>query len=223
MSGISINIQDGATPLLDRIRDAATSNGLVLVGGRAAANLIRDHLVALNSSRHRSGGTNFYANAAKSVTVTAVPQGAKVSITQTGFRQRLYGGPIDPTGGRKFLTIPACDEAIGKRASEFSDLEMRKVLNPATGSLQWALVRRPSETIIYRGRKGKDGVKHYKVSQGVPLEEQVMFWLVRHVDQAPDSSVLPTDDQIKDTALSAMALHFTRLRDRQIDPNGGDS
>jgi hypothetical protein len=217
MAGVTI-VLDTATPLLSRLRDEAARGDLVLVGGRAAGQLVRDHLVQLNTERHRYG-RGYYAQAAQSVTVTKVGQGAAISITQTGFRQRLFGGPIDPVNS-KFLTIPASPEAYGRRAGEFPDLEMTKTMDE-NGTLRWALVRRPSTPIRFQHRKQADGSIKTKIVPGLTRGAEVMFWLVAHVNQEPDPTVLPADDFISATALAAMQRRFERLSDPASE--GGSS
>ncbi|HEY5079418.1 MAG TPA: hypothetical protein VII43_06205, partial [Opitutaceae bacterium] len=166
-------VLDSVSPLLTRLK--AQAPGLVLVGGRAAGILIKDHLIELNAERHKYG-RGYYAQAAQSLTVTAVPQGAAISITQTGFRQRLFGGPIDPKEA-KMLTIPASPEAYGHRASEFPDLELTKAMNEQ-GRLCWALVRRLSTSISIRQRTRSDGSIQTKVIPGQQRGGEIMFWLV---------------------------------------------
>ena len=217
MSGATI-VLENVTPILTRMSTEASRGGLVLVGGRAAGILVKDHLVKLNAERHKYG-QGYYAQAAQSVSVSAVPQGAAITITQTGFRQRLFGGPIDPKNGQ-FLTIPANPDTYGHRASEFPDLEMAKAMDDS-GRLRWALVRRPSTPISIRNRKKADGSIQTKIIPGAVRGGEVMFWLVRHVDQEADPTVLPPDDVIKATALAAMQRRIERLS--HADSDGGAS
>lgn len=216
MAGTTI-VLDTTSNLLRRLGAEATSEGLVLVGGRAAGNLIKEHLVQLNTERHKYG-RGYYAQAAKSLTVTAVPQGAAISITQTGFRQRLFGGPIDPKNA-KMLTIPASPEAYGHRASEFPDLQLTKAMNE-DGRLCWALVRRLSSPISIRQRKKADGSLKTSISHGAVQGGEVMFWLVGHVNQDADPTVLPEDEIIQSTALAAMQRRMLRNMNQGA---GGDS
>ncbi len=156
MSGVGVVIsRDDASPLLQRVKDAATAAGLSLVMARAIGIQVKDHLIALNAERHRYG-RNYYAQAARSVTARAAGGFALVSITQIGIRQRLYGGEITPKNGKRFLTIPADPAAYGMRAGEMQDLKVARVMNP-DGRLQWALVRRASSAISFVRRKRKDG------------------------------------------------------------------
>ncbi|MBX3736740.1 MAG: hypothetical protein KF715_08630 [Candidatus Didemnitutus sp.] len=214
MSGVGILIQrDDISPLLARLRDAAQSRGLTLVMGRAVANQVKDHLVALNAERHRYGN-NYYARAARSVSVRAAAGFALISIAYVGIRQRYYGGEITPKTA-KYLTIPVAPEAYGMRAREFADLKFALMPDPKTGELRPALVRRASTAISFTRRRGKDGVVRYQVQRGdFRNGGQVMFWLVKRVRQKPDPSVLPTRTEMIDTALQAGRRRLERLAGR---------
>ncbi len=211
MAGVTL-ILDEATPLLERVRSAAAARGLALVGARAGAQLVRDHLFGLNAQRHRFG-RNYYAQAARSVHSRAVPQGAAISITQTGFRQRLQGGIIRAKPG-KALTIPEADEAHGRRAGEFSDLHLAKYVNPRTGELQAALVRNLSTPISIRRRTLKDGTIKTTISAGAQRGGEIMYWLVKEVDQKPDPTVLPHEEHLAARVTDAIRTRMLRLTHR---------
>lgn len=217
MSGVTV-LLDEAKPLLDQVGSEATARGIALAGARAVGSLVREHLFGLDGQRHREGGTHFYARAARSVTAGAVPQGAAVTIGQTGFRQRLMGGAIYPR--KKFLTIPANPETYGKRAREFSDLVVRRIMDPEKGFLRWALVRAPQTRIQFVRRKRADGTVGTTVKNLGQVGGEVMFWLVRSVGQAADPTVLPYAEHMTTVALQAMQTRFQRLQDRR-NPNAG--
>jgi len=201
-------ILDEVTPLLARVNDAAVAKGLVLVGARAVGSLVKEHLYGLDQQRHRYG-RHFYRQAADSVTAQSVAQGASVSITQLGFRQRLLGGAIYPRGG--FLTIPEAPEAYGHRAREFPDLHVARVVDPKFGFLRWALIRNLSTPIAVRKRKQKDGTYRTKIIAGQQRGGEVMYWLVRDVGQRADPTVLPYAEQMNARAVSAIETEMLRL------------
>jgi hypothetical protein len=214
VSGVGIIIdRDDASPLLARVKDAATAAGLSLVMARAIGIQVKDHLVALNAERHRFG-KNYYARAARSVSARAAGGFALVSINQVGIRQRLYGGTIRPGAGKKFLTIPATPEAYGMRAREFQDLKVGRALNP-DGRIQWALIRRASTAISFTRRKRKDGTVKLAVRPGeLRAGGEVIFWLVSKVTQRADPSVLPTKQEMAATGIAAAERRLMRLTDR---------
>lgn len=207
MGGVAI-ILDEVTPLLQRVQTEAQARGLALVGARAVAQLVRTHLFGLNAERHRFG-RNYYAQAARSVTTAFMPQGAVVSITQIGIRQRLKGGDINAKPGHK-LTIPEADEAQGKRAREFKDLHIELRMNPEVGHLQLALVRNLSTPVSIRRRKQKDGSYQLTIARGVERGGEIMYWLTSSVHQKPDPTVLPHDEQMAATAVGAIKTRLLR-------------
>ncbi len=216
MSGVAI-LLDEATPLLERVKTAAAAQGLALVAARAVGGLVKEHLYGLDGQRHQFGN-HYYRQAADSVTTGVVPQGAVVSVGQIGFRQRLFGGRITAKNA-KYLTIPAAPEAYGHRAREFNDLDFAIVENPETGSLQPALVRRAQTKIRHRRVKTKGGIT-FKASAVATLMPEVMYWLVRSVDQEADPSVLPYGEQMTARAIAAMETRLTRLAVRQAQSGG---
>jgi hypothetical protein len=217
MPGVTI-ILDEATPLLDRVQTAAAAQGIALVAARAVGGLVKEHLYGLDSQRHRFGN-HFYRQAADSVTTGVLPQGAVVSITQTGFRQRLFGGTIRAKNVRN-LAIPASPEAYGKRPREFSDLDFAIVENPDTGALQPALVRRAQTVIKHRRVRTKEGIT-FRATGVMSLLPEIMFWLTPSVDQEADPSVLPYREQMKTRAMDAVQTRINRLVTRQL--GGGQS
>ena len=211
-SGVTV-VVDEITPLLERVQSLATARGLALVGARAVGDLVKQHLYGLDGQRHQYG-RHYYRQAGDSVTARIVPEGAAVSITQTGFRQRLFGGTITPRVA-KMLTIPANPEAYGMRAREFKDLDVRRVLDPKTGALRLALVRRASTQIRYVRRKNKDGTSSLNAKPVREVGGEVMFWLVRKVVQKADPTVLPYAEQMSARALAAIQARFLRLQQKQ--------
>lgn len=155
--------------------------------GRGVANLFRDHLFKLNGQRANALGgkrTNFYSDAAKATHSSGNDSEAVVTISQQGIRQRLLGGTIRPTGGKKYLTIPARAEAYGRRAGEFQDLQFVKLKNGT------AMLIAGGGTGLKLNSKG-EAVTRKGFEEGL-----VMFWLVPSVVQRPDRSVLPSDEAI---------------------------
>lgn len=211
MSGVTITINT-AGALLDRLQTAAQNAGIALVGARAVAQLTKDHLVQLDQERHKDGGRHYYLQAARSVTARAGGTGlALVTVTQTGFNQRLHGGPIVPGPGKQYLTIPAAPESYGKRAGEFkNELHFALALDE-NGSLRPALVRRASTAFSFVRRKQKDGSVKVSVKPGELREGKVLFWLVRRVNQRPDPSVLPAGPLMQAKAIEAMNTRILRI------------
>lgn len=194
---VHINITDRATPLLLRVRGAVQGGRLANAMGRGASNEVQGHLFRLNAERpNRLGGrrTNFYAQAARSTHYTAEPGAITVSVSHVGIRQRFEGGRIRPVT-KKYLTIPATAEAHGKRAGEFPDLQF------AILGGRPCLVR-ARQTRLKLGGRRKDGSRAIRGVLSTTGTE-VLYWLVREVNQKPDPSVLPSKDVIARSAIAA--------------------
>jgi len=95
------------------------------VMAKAAAEVVKDNFVAIDRSRHGSGTFHFYGRAARSTSSGVQGRSAFVSIDHEGIALRRFGGTVKPRNG-KYLTIPAIDQAQGKRAREFDDLHFRR-------------------------------------------------------------------------------------------------
>ena len=214
MSGISI-INDEVLPLLEGVQSEAQARGLALVGARAVASLVKEHLYGLDAQRHQFGN-HFYRQAGDSVSSAVVPQGAVTSISQLGFRQRLFGGVIRAKQA-KLLTLPAHPEAYGHRAGEFNDLDFAFAMNPETGALQPALVRRAQTLLRHRRLKGGAG---YKATAVATLDPVVMYWLTPSVDQEADPTVLPHGEQMAARAVGAIKTRLLRPAIRQAQSGG---
>ncbi len=216
MSGQGVIIlKDTAGPLVNRLRSAVRLEGMTAVVGRAERGLFRDHLFALNQARHQSGGRNYYTQAARGLRVSTVGTTMTVNINQVGFAQRVHGGTIKPRGGRKYLTIAFPGMAgYGKRAAEFDDLEFGGAVDPKSGRMRKALIRRPSTALRYRRRRQKDGSVRTFVRPGEVTTREPVFWLLRSVTQAADRSVLPSDRDVIGTAEAAISKRLARLQSR---------
>jgi hypothetical protein len=213
-----IDVQDLATPGLQRVRGGLAPAQLNPVVGRAAANATKEHFIALNRERPNALGgtrTNYYLGAARGTSYRVVEDGVIISIAQVGIAQRYYGGTIRRRLA-KFLTIPARAEAHGKRASEFPDLI---VLWRRRGGLRepYALARAVSTQIGFR--RSADGSRTIS-NRGVQGGE-IIFWLKREVTQSPDPSVAPAPDKIYGAVISNVTAHVERLAARA--GNGGAS
>lgn len=184
---IRINLADRGTPAIRAVLQAVQPKQVNPIVGRAATNLIREHLFDLNKSRpNKLGGrrTNFYASAARGTHFDATENGVVISVVQVGIAQRYFGGIIKPTKA-KYLTIPVSPEAHGKRASEFSDLE-----------------------VVF----GKGGRPIGLARKGA--HEDLLYRLVKYVDQAADPTVLPSNETIAAAANVAVGSYVQRVIDR---------
>lgn len=209
--------QDLATVPLAELVSRATPERAARVVAPAANRAFREHFFRLNQERpNRLGGkrTNFFGQAAKSTGATADGGNVVVNIAHVGIRQRVEGGIIRPTGGRKFLTIPAIAEAYGTRAREHPFLHA--VFSPG-GRVSGALVETEHTAVSFtQGRGRQKGTTVTK--RGEDRGGKVWFWLVNSVKQPPDPTVLPSADTVRAAAVTALDTWFNLKAARAAAP-----
>lgn len=196
-----VQVFDRATPEMLAIARMLEPNNVARVVAEDVAIAIQDHLRRLNAERANSLGgerTNFYAHAAESVTHHAVDGAAVVSIGWQGIRQRFYGGTITPQD-KQWLTIPARSETYGHTAREFSNLRF-VLFSGQTAALVKSSGFEQTESVDAAGNVSVTPRK----KRALKDEGLVMFWLVKSVTQAPDRSVLPSDEELR--AVSAQSI-----------------
>jgi hypothetical protein len=219
-------VKDTATPLVRRlVQEFSQRRGAInKVIGSACRDLTKGHFYKLNQQRHRSPNKviGFYALAAQATHFDTDERGATITTSQVGIGQRFRGGPIDPVNVAH-LAIPARDEVLDKSPRSFTDLV---VLFGRSGP--YALGRVPPENwtprsvekfrqSVYNRDEGEDRpVKPAITRLKHPRQDsaEVMYWLRKHVDQAPDDSVLPTEKDLGDAAVDALRSFVDALEAR---------
>lgn len=184
----TVEITETGKPALQRLQTASRTGAVNRQIGRAVMKLLKNHFRALPPNKRGFPTTHFWRRAASAMSFQADRDSIHVSVNQVGVSQRFLGGDIDPVRA-KFLTIPAIAETYGHRAGDFSDLKV---------------VRGPFK--MYTGRFVSLALapKDWKPNPASPDDSTgVYFWLVCHVSQLPDPKVLPTKDEIRQTALNA--------------------
>ena len=217
MSALVIQIQDEQlTALAARARsalDVAGQADMASAGARAIKRLLVDHFTDLEAERHREEGEGFYADAARAVEDPQVTGGsAAIIIDKIGLAQRLLGGTIkaganisSKTGlPTKYIAIPnPGTEAVGKTPADFPNLEFFKTKRGGGLKVPGAVA-----SLVGHLLTGKNKGKSKSV--GEIVGEVVLFWLVPEVDQAPDPTVLPADEEMDETAYEAMDQYLAR-------------
>lgn len=168
MIGLLIDVSGSGLDVSSRVARVLEPARINPVIGRAATNVVREHLFAKNrTSPNQLGGrrTNYYLQAGRNTSFKIAGDHVIVSVNQVGMRLRFYGGTVRPKTA-KFLAIPVAPEAHGKRPREFGDLE------------------------IVFGRGGKPIGLARKGTRG--RLATILYRLADSVTQAPDSGVLPT-------------------------------
>jgi len=189
----TVEIVERTEPPLRRLLTSAKGRAANAAMGLAVVRLLRRHFLALPPNKRGFPTTHFWRRAAEATKFAATRDSVRISVNQTGVRQRLLGGVIAPIRA-DFLTIPGIAQTYGHRAGEFSNLKM--VYGPF---------------IIYTGRHASFALvpKDWKPDPAKPDDStNVFFWLVRRVSQKPDPTVLPTNAQIGKTAVLAAVKFF---------------
>jgi hypothetical protein len=185
----TIEVTESAKPALRRLKLGLKHGAANAAIGRAVVKLFRNHFLALPPNKRGMPTTHFWRRAAKATTYQADRDSIHIRINQVGISQRLLGGPVDPVRV-DFLTIPAIAETYGHRAGDFSNLKVeRGLFKMYTGRIV---------TLALVPKDWKPNPLNPGDSSGV------FFWLVRHVTQDPDPTVLPSNRQIRHAALKAV-------------------
>jgi len=197
--GVSVNIQDNASPALRKAMASLTDRQqLHKEIGAAVQTLVSEYLIALEMVRNDSANalgankSNFLSKIGEDQTsFTADAAKATVSIAHSAMGRAFHDVDIVPTGGRKFLTIPANAAAYNHRALEFDDLVLI-FSHLTTGNKRPVALAKPGG-----GKKG-EGLTVY-------------YWLVRAVHQVQDRTLLPSDEMLTKSALDASKGYIGRV------------
>lgn len=177
-----------------------------VVAGRAIVLVLQDHFERLNQQRHQHGVTGFYEEAARGTYYTEEFGYPAVAVNKLGIRLRLYGtaglpgGVLTPTGGRKYLTIPARSEAYGRRATDIIGLRLQYGRQKDGDIGPVALVGDKLGVEVLKDSRGKG--KWKKVSRSTNM---VYFWLCESVQQDADPSVVPPEQKLQEAGAAAIA------------------
>lgn len=217
MSGISFKITDtdraGIITEIETLGGKLAGDEAKLVAGTQLRETVQAYLFGLNddAAHHRtatrfgSDRTGFYGEAAdKTHAPELESDGVSVSIEKEGFAQRLFGGDIE---GDPLLTIPARAEAVGHRARDFDNLKL--IMFPSGAG---ALIERDA-SVLRGGKRGSERIAGGLAGRetGDSLGGLVFFWLVDHVHQEPDRSVLPTDEEMLEPIVERLRAYSDRV------------
>jgi len=187
----TIDIRDEATPALARFT-AAMRREVAPAIGAAVVVLFQENFRSLPANRQGFQSTGFWPGAARSTNYAVGGEEVFINVDKQGVRQRLQGGAILPTGGRKYLTVARHPESYGKRAREFSNLKFAIV--PGVGA---ALVAQRAVATEIGSKRGGKGLKAVASLLGLV----VMFQLLRRAFQKPNPKVIPSVFEIGATCI----------------------
>jgi hypothetical protein len=156
----------------------------------ALLNVVQEHFQERDQTPNKNrfpNRTHFWSKLALGSHARGTESEAIVTLPYP-VRQKIYGGTIRPSGGRKFLAIPVNALAYGRLARSFKNLVFRRAGKGSSASA----------VLVAIGTTGKGAKKANR-----PVGE-VMYQLVAKVTQAPDPDTLPSDQQLLDAAYGAL-------------------
>jgi hypothetical protein len=208
----SVTVKDTASDYLARLARGLEAQeygeAVGRAGVRALENNFRDkdqdpqsHRTARDLGASPSG---LYAQMVKHLSHSTTREGVLLSINHAAAAQRYFGGTITPTGGRKYLTIPAIAEAYGVKATDAPvGLEPIFAWSRSEGRAR-VIGLRQADAKPKKGRRfkkrAKDSTDNYFAEKGA-----VWYWLVESVTQRPDPTVLPDDSVLASHIINALA------------------
>lgn len=173
---LDVQITDRATPALKALMLRMSGRRAHAVLGQSIRVLLREHLRAKEAQPNKQGWPKTHFYARARERVNF-----EATEDETVVRVSLEGFRQRYHGGpirpvnRRTLAIPATAEAYGKLPAEFGDLDFQGV---------------------FRGRY---------VGNLVAPDGQVLFRLLRSVNQPADPSVIPTESEMVGAATAALA------------------
>lgn len=201
---VSISIADTVTDRLGSLGVDLSSEGPKHAAARGVRFLLMGYLRGLDASRpNKLGGkrTHYYADLARGVTYDITSDGAEVHVTGTGVALHYYGGVVKPGPGKRFLTIPVDPEAYGRRAREFTNLEIAWGKSKDGKPRPIGLVTKSD--YVYKTRKNrKTGVK--EVVDATYEAGRWMYALVYSATIPEDKTILPDADSLSLSAVTAV-------------------
>ena len=144
--------------------------------------------------------TGFWRRMAAGTVAVATGDAATVRMPRK-VAQRYFGGTLTPTGGRKWLAIPARQEPYGIMARDFPGLKFVPL------GRDRAMLVQETQTVKAKGaRKRKDGsFRTLQVGGGA------FYFLVKSVTQTGDKSVLPSDQAYFAAARAGLNAYISKF------------
>lgn len=172
---------------------SASGKEMMEAASRGVSNLVIRHLRARNMSRppDRRGmpKSNYYADAADSVTTEAHETTANVTIRKEGLLLHWKGGEVRPKPGKRALAIPVDPSVATIWPSEAGGIATGGDEDDGRYALVW-----PNNSTHGWIKDTETG--------------DMMWLLVPKVTVRADPDVLPSDGDIRDAALDAVGEMF---------------
>ena len=188
---ISFTVTDNVSGRLKRWVDQAA--GVMAQATRTVGNLVKDHLIRLNSQRPNALGgkrTNYWARAARATAMD--PAAGTVTITRRGFRYQVKGGTIRASGRLSMVTgkpitrlaIPIHAKAHGMNPSELGPL------------------------FVLRGKDENRAYLARTQGRGKNAKLELLYVLKRSVTHKPDPTLLPDERTLNEAVRAELKKSF---------------
>lgn len=199
-----IKIEDNATPAIAAKLQQVKPERLRAILGPGMTVFVQNHLLSNGTNKKGWPSTHFWADAARGTSWTADSGGSGLVITinKIGVRQRYYGGTIAPVKA-KALAIPISPVSYGHVPSDFPGLFLL-VTKKGAYLVQYGQELSGAGNIVQRG-KNSGGNKKVRLQGTLNF----LFMLVGSVDQAPDPTVIPSNDQLAEVGLALIERAIT--------------
>lgn len=214
---------DTARPALRNLMRNANPAAVNKVVAQSALRLTRDRFAQVATYMRNPWGkpAQFWKRMYRATRAESTSTSASVVVPRE-VALHYYGGRVRPTGGRKFLTIPAVAQAYRRSARTFRDL----VFMIVNGRPALAKVKKVAYTAEFsyggddaRSRSGKPrkGSKR-RVKTGTVDKPTVFYWLVRGVRMKPNLNVIPTAVQYQSGISRDVLDYLTRGVPHRLPP-----
>ncbi len=146
--------------------------------------------------------------------------GATVAIATPGFRPRLFGAVIKPTGGRVFLTIPLVREAYGMRVQEYEKKSGNTLFRLGRSRVLVERVEKGDSTAggmvtMRRRRSTIVGEGYQQITIREKSQIRAVFALCPSVTIPKDPRALPASDVLL-AALTETAEQWAARQNRKV-------
>lgn len=214
MAVYGVTIKDAARPKLRRLVRAIEDGEYLEAAGAAGENTLKEHFRRKNldggthttASRLGARPSQVFADFAEATWSSIRFQGVDLVVSDHRVNQFVNGGDIVPTGGRRYLTLPATAAAYGVRAREAGvalvfafSLDERSRWRPSLVAAE------NYEREIAKGKNAGAVVRakgNQKATRGVG---KVWYWLARRVRQQPRPDTIPGTEALRADINQALA------------------
>lgn len=175
--------------------DGPKRRALMLVLGKGLEQDLQKHFRRRDAEPNKKGWKkqHFWSRMRKATSLTgATKDGATVTIADPAMAAKVHGATIRPTGGRKYLAIPAREEVYGTEPGKKGSQLIKDLF-----------VRRAKKTgKPYLARREEDG------------SLAAYYWLVRKVQMPADPRALPPEAALGEAATKrATSWILRRMKD----------